>query len=275
MPHALWRGAISFGLVTIPVALYPATNRDNLAFHLLDRRDFAPIRQQRVNANTGEPVPWQEVVKGYEYAEGAYVALTDADFHAANVEASQTVDILHFVEADQIDPVYYDTPYYLEPMKPGRKAYALLRETLRDSGLVGIARLVIRTREHIAAVRPMGDALVADVLRYGFELRDPAMFELPTEDLAALKVSPQELEMAAQLVNAMVTTFDPGAYHDTYRDDVLAMIERKVASGETHEVREESEVEPPGSEVEVIDIMALLKRSVERAQAEDAAEKQA
>lgn len=274
MPHALWKGSISFGLLTIPVSLYPATSRNELAFHLLDRRDFAPIRQERHNDRTGELVPWEEVVRGYEYAEGEFVVLTDADFRAANVEATQTIDIMHFVDATEIDPLYYDTPYYLEPMKPGRKAYALLRETMRRTGLVGIARTVIRSRQHVAAVRPVGDLLVADLLHWQYEIRDASELDVRGADLAELQVSEQELAMAEQLVSATVAKWDPAAYKDTYRDDLLALIDKKVTTGETHVLTElPAEAEAPAGGAQVVDIMALLKRSVDKAKTEGGNEK--
>lgn len=267
MARALWKGSISFGLVTIPVALYPAVTRNELAFKLLDRRDFAPVHEERKNAR-GEDVPWDEVVKGYEYAGGAYVVLTNEDFRRANVEATQTIDIMQFTDASEIDTLYYDTPYYLEPEKPGRKAYALLRETLAREGKVGVAKVVIRTRQHVAIVRPDGDVLICELLRWPHEIRDVSALDLPHGALEKLGVSKQEVEMASQLVGAMVAKWDPAAYADTYRDDILAMIDDKVASGQTHVITEpsaeEAAVRPAA---EVVDIMSLLKRSLEEQKA--------
>ena len=264
MPHAVWKGSISFGLVTIPVSLYPATERDELAFHLLDVNDFSPIHQVRTNA-AGETVPWDSVVRGYEYEEGRYVTVTDGELRAANVEATQTIDIAQFAKASDIDPVFYDRPYYLEPARAGRRAYALLRDTMTSTGYVGIGRLVLRTRQHVCVVRPYGDLLVAELLRYSYEIRPADSLDVPHADSTDVVTSPQETAMAEQLVSSMVTEWDPAAFHDTYREDVLALIEKKVASGVTHE----SIAAPPasaghgeGSEGKVVDIMELLKRSL-------------
>ncbi len=270
MAHALWKGAISFGLVTIPCSLYPATNRSELAFHMLDKRDFEPIHQERKNA-AGEAVPWEEVVKGYEYAEGQWVVLTDEDLRQANVEATRTLDIMQFVDDSAIDHIFCDTPYYLEPTKQGRKAYALLRDTLRREGKVGLAKVVIRTRQHLAAVRPEGRVLVAQVLRWAHEIRDAGVLDLPSENLDELGVSPQEIDMAAQLVTAMVADWDPAQYKDTYREDILRMIDEKVKSGQTRVLTQEAPAEgeqPAGGQV--VDIMALLKRSVEQQKEQEA-----
>lgn len=261
MPHALWKGTISFGLVTIPVSLYPATERDELAFHLLDARDLSPIHQVRTNA-AGEAVAWEAVVRGYEYEEGRFVTLTDDELRAANVKATQTIDIVEFVKASDIDPLYYDTPYYLEPSRAGRKAYALLRDTMASTGYVGVGRLVVRTRQHVAVVRPYGDLIVAEVLRYSYEIRDVGAYDVPHADSPEAAVSEQETAMAEQLISSMVATWDPAAFHDTYREDVLALIEKKVASGVTHEAVATAAPAPEPAAGEVVDIMELLKKSL-------------
>ena len=260
MPRVLWKGAISFGLVNIPVSLHSAEKRNTLDFTLLDRRDFAPVGYKRVNKQTGREVPWEQVVKGYEYEEGSYVALSDEDFKRANVEATQTVDITAFVDAADIDPIYYDTPYYLSPGKRGEKGYALLRETLRKSGKAAIANVVIRTRQHVAVLLPMDELLVLNTLRYADELRPAGDLELPGH----AKASAREVEMALRLVKEMSEKWKPEKYHDTYRDDLLARIKEKVKAGETREITEpEDEKKAPRKGAEVIDLMALLKRSVE------------
>lgn len=262
MPRSIWNGAISFGLVTIPVTLHPAQTTDEVRFHLLDGRDMAPVKQQRVNSVTGEEVPWEEVVKGYEYAEGSYVVVTEDDFRAADVEATQTIDILAAVHAEEIGLAYYDKPYYLAPAtKAARKPYALLRETLRESGYVGVATVVIRTRQHLAALVPVGDALVVDLLRWQHELRDATELDLPGEDLGALGVNEAERKLASQLVEALVSAWDPTAYHDSYRERLMALIERKVETGEVSEAPQPAATPAP----DVVDIMDLLKRSVEQA----------
>ena len=261
MPRVLWKGAISFGLVNIPVGLHSAEKRQTLDFTLLDRRDFSPVGYRRFNKNTGEEVPWDRIVKGYEYEEGSYVALSEEDFRRANVEATQTVDIVAFVDAKALAPMYFDTPYYLSPGKRGEKGYALLRETLRRSGKVAIATVVIRTRQYVAALMPVGPMLVLNTLRYADEIRPMTEFELPEDSQA----TPREVDMALRLVREMSEKWDPAKYRDTYREDVLARIDEKVKAGETRQVAEpERAEEAPARRAEVIDLMALLKRSVER-----------
>ncbi|RJQ56309.1 MAG: Ku protein [Actinobacteria bacterium] len=264
MARAIWKGSISFGLVNVPVSLYTAEKRKDLQFHLLDRRDLSPLRYVRVNERTGEEVPWEEVVKGYEYEEDMWVIMTEEDFRAANVEATETVEIMDFVDEDKIPYKYFEKPYYLEPRKEGRKAYALLRETLRRSGKVGVAKVVIRTRQYLAALLVEDDMLVLDLMRYAYELRDPAEVNVPTESLQELGISEREIEMAGSLVEAMVAEWNPDKYKDEYREDILALIEKKIETGQLREVIEAPKPEkvPAG---EVIDIMGLLKDSVEAA----------
>jgi DNA end-binding protein Ku len=267
MPRAIWKGTISFGLVTIPVGLFSATTADELAFHLLDSRDFSAIHNKRVSENTGEEVPWDAIVKGHQLADGRWVTLAEEDFAAANVRATRTIDVLGAVCADQIAVGHFETPYYLVPEQPGAKAYALLREALRRAGRVAVGQIVIRSRQRLCALVPQGDALVLEILRYAHELRDSAPLELPSSDLGALGVTDAESALAAQLVATIETEWDPGAYRDTYRDDLLALIARK-AEGESV-----TAPEPPQPTAEVVDIMDLLKRSVEEArQAKSAAD---
>ncbi len=265
MPHVIWTGSVSFGLVTIPVRLYPAEDRGSqLSFHMLDSRDMSPIKQRRVNENTGEEVVWDDIVKGYELEDGRWVVLDDDDFTAANVEATQTIDIIAAVCADEIDPTYFDKPYYLEPSKAGRKAYALLREVLRGAQRVALAKVVIRTRQHLAALVPHGDALVLEILRYPYELRDAGSLELPPAELEASNVTPAELDMAKQLLSTIERPFDASdsQYRDTYHDDLLALIERK-AQGEAVTIETTAPAKQTGGEV--VDIVDLLKRSLDDA----------
>lgn len=255
----IWEGTISFGLVQIPVGLHSAETRDDLDFDLLDRRDMAPVGYQRYNRSTNEPVDKNDIVKGYEYAPGEYVTLEQADFKRANVKATQTVDIVQFTDADEIDVMYFEKPYYLVPGKRGEKAYVLLREVLKRTGKVGIARVVIRTRESVAALMVRGPALILELLRYDHELRKPEEYDLPTATASQLKVSPAELRMAERLVGDMDAPFKPAQFKDTYRDDLLEFIHHKVEAGDT-EISE-----PPAPEPEptnVVDIMALLRRSL-------------
>lgn len=258
MVRAMWKGAISFGLVTIPVSLMPAVAPRKLSFHLLDSQDLSPIHNQRVNAS-GEEVPWERVIKGYELPDGRWVTLADEDFRAANVKATQTIDVVSAVCADEVPLTHFDTPYYLAPEKAGVKAYALLREALRRADRVAIAQVVIRTRQRLCALVPHDDLLLLEILRYPYELRAADEIEVPGEDLKALGVSGAEVALAEQLVTTIESSWDPDTYRDTYHDDLLALIERKAA-GEAVEIAEE-----PEPAAKVIDIAELLKRSVEQA----------
>ncbi|MDA8165908.1 MAG: Ku protein [Desulfobacteraceae bacterium] len=264
MPRAIWKGSITFGLVNVPVALYPAENRSELHFSLLDRRNNAHVRYRRVNEITGEEVPWSEIVKAYEIEEGEAVILDEDDFKRAEVESTQAVEIEDFVDLDAIGYVYFDKPYYLVPGKRGEKGYALLRETLRRTGKVGIAKVVIRTRQYLAALIPEGDALVLDLLRFHQELRSPAQLELPGRDLAQYNVSDRELAMAEKLVEAMSSEWQPGKYHDDYRETLMKWIERKAKEGAAAlpSPEELAAARAPGAEV--IDISELLRKSVEQ-----------
>ena len=259
MARALWKGAISFGLVTIPVSLYPAKDtRDNLSFHLLHKDDLSRVHNKRVDEEDHE-VPYDDLVRGYEYEKGQYVVIGEGELEAANVEATQSIDIMHFVDGADIDISYYDTPYYTEPSKAGRKAYALLRETLKETGRVGVAKIVIREKQHLCAVIPDELALLACTLRWPYQLRDASEFDLPGENF---QVSEQEKNMAKQLVGAMAADWNPEEYVDTYREDVLKLIDEKVKSGQLTEVTEAPKRE--AREAEVVDIMSLLKRSMEQ-----------
>lgn len=262
MARAIWKGSISFGLVNIPVSLFSAENRsEELSFHMLDRHDMAPVGYKRINKKTGKDVAWDDIVKGFEYEDGRYVVITDEDFIRANVEATRTVDIVDFVDLEEIDPAYYEKPYYLAPAnKAANKSYALLRETLKRTKKVAIAKVVIRTREYLAAVISHGPVMLLDVMRFGYEVREPSEVEVPTEDLQKLGVTEKELQLAGTLVEQMVTDWEPQKYHDTYRDDVMALIRKKVEAGDTKVVHEPlpSEEAPAG----VVDIMTLLKKSV-------------
>jgi DNA end-binding protein Ku len=264
MPRSIWNGSISFGLVQIPVGLYPAEQQDELSLTMLDKNDMSPVGYDRINKKTGEKVEWKDIVKGYEYGKGEYVVLTDEDLKAANVEATQTIDIVAFVDPAEIDAMYFDRPYYLAPVKQGRKAYAVLRETLRDSDKVGIAKVVIRTRQHLALLRVQDERLVLQLLRFAHELRSPDELEVPGKNLKSLGVSPREIAMAKQLVEGMVEPWEPSQYHDEYRDDVMARIESKAKAGEINVVSETPAAKAPRRRAQVIDLAELLKRSVDQ-----------
>ncbi|HEY2923101.1 MAG TPA: Ku protein [Candidatus Binatia bacterium] len=264
----IWKGSIDFGLVNIPVKLYSAQASSQLDFDLLDKRDFSRVRYRRVNEKTGREVPWDQIIKGYEYEKGEYVALSDKDFRDANVEATQSIEIMDFVDAADISPLHYETPYYLEPLKNGRRAYALLREVMKKTAKVGIAKVVIRNRQRLAALIPQGSLLVLNILRYAHELRDPSQLELPQTN-ARGEVSSQEIKMAEQLVENMVGEWSPGKYRDEYYEDLLNLIQKKIKAGKTKVVEPAGEAPPPKREGKVIDIMDLLRQSVKKREAKE------
>ena len=260
MAHAIWKGSLSFGLVNIPVALHPAEKVEELSFNQLDKRDLNPVGYKRINKKTDGEVPWNRIVRAYQHKRGSYVVLTDQDLKRANVEATQTIDIVGFVQGAEISPLYYERPYYLEPMKGGSKAYALLRETLRRTGLVGIASVVMRTRQHMAAVLERKGVLVLETLRWAHEIRDTDGLDVPDE--RGTQVSKKEAEMAVQIVKGMSEKWNPRKYKDTYAADLMALIRKKVASGKTTEI-DESEPAPKRKGGVVVDLMPLLKKSLE------------
>ena len=264
MPHSLWKGVISFGLVNIPVVLTSAENRNSFDLTMLDRRDMKPVGFKRYNKETEKEVGWDDIVKGYEYEKERYVVLTEEDFKRANVEATQTVDIMAFVDAEEVAPTYFETPYYLTPDKRGDKGYALLRETLKETNKIGIATVVIRTRQYLAALIPSGDVIVLNTLRYKNELKSAKDLEVPSGNLKASGVSPREIEMAKKLVEEMTEPWKPERYRDTYHDDLMKLIDKRIKAGKTEVITEpeaEEDQEKP-ARGEVIDLMALLKRSV-------------
>jgi DNA end-binding protein Ku len=264
--RSIWKGSISFGLVQIPVALYPAECPKELSFHLLEKESLSPIHFKRVTTS-GEEVDYKDLVKGYKTKDGTWVIMTDQDFRRANVEATQTVDILDFVDGSAIDPIYYDKPYFLGPvaLRKGRptdaKAYTLLRETLKKTGKVGIAKVVIRTREHLAALIPLGNVLVLNLLRFDHELRNPKSIE---EDTAKSSVSPKEMKMAEDLVREMTSAWEPRRYKDEYTSDLLALIRKRVKSGKAQEIDESEPEAPARGEEEATDMLALLRQSLEQ-----------
>ena len=268
MAHAIWSGAINFGLVTIPVKLYTAIRTNDLRFNFLHKTDGGRIFNERHCSIDGEKVEYQDLVRGYEYEKGHYVEITEDDLKAVRPEATQSVQIQQFVALDQIDPMYFDTPYYLEPEKKGRHAYALLRDALAESGKVAIASVVIRSREHLAAVKPHGEALVLELMHFADELIAPAGFDFPALNE---HVAPGEKKVAQMLIDTMsAETFDPEQFHDKYREDVLAMIEAR-ANGETIEA---TEVHRPAA-TNVVNLMDVLQRSLEQSQAKRSAAKPA
>lgn len=263
MPRPLWRGAISFGLVHIPVVLSSAENRNSFDLTMLDRRNMKPVGFKRYNKETEKEVGWDDIVKGYEYEKERYVVLTEEDFKRANVEATQTVDIVAFVDAEEVAPTYFETPYYLAPDKRGEKGYALLRETLKATNKIAIATVVIRTRQYLAALIPSDDVIVLNTLRYKNELKSAKDLDVPSGNLKASGVSPREIEMAKKLVDEMTDRWKPDRYRDTYHDDLMKLIDKRIKAGKTEVITEAGEDEEKPARGEIIDLMALLKRSVE------------
>ena len=256
MPRALWKGAISFGLIYVPVELHTASKENTLPLHMLDSRDFAPVGYRRVNKNTGKEVDWPHIVKGYEYKKGEYVALADADFKHANVKASETIQIDTFCDGAQIPAMYYDKPYYLAPAKGGEKVYSLLRQALQATDKVAVATFVMHQRQHLCAISPQGSSLMLLTLRFADEVLPAAEHE------AAAKISTAELAMAKQLVQSMQGNFDAAKFKDTYRADLRRRVQEKIRNKETHSLEVE---EPPSGErpkAQVIDLMAALKASL-------------
>jgi DNA end-binding protein Ku len=265
MARPIWKGHISFGLVNIPVTLYSAEKRSDLKFHLVDSRNKAKIRYERVNEATGEEVPWDRIVKGYEFDDREnYVLLGDEDFKKADVEATQTVELEDFIPAEEMNCMYFDKPYYLVPGKKAEKGYVLLRETLKRTKTIGIARVVIRTREYIAALMATDRALVLNLLRYDQELRKEDEFDFPEAEMRKFHVTPKEIEMAGKFVESMTTAWKPKKYKDEYRARLMAWIEKKAQSGERTRLEEPEEAEQPETPTEAVDLIALLRKSMEK-----------
>ena len=266
MARAFWKGSLSFGLVEIPVSLRPATEADELHFTLLDRKDFSPVGYRRYNKSTGKEVEWDQIVRGYEYEPDEYVVLTDEEIRQANVKTSGTIEIMEFVEAAQIDPALFEAPYFVEPLRKASKSYALLRKALEDTNKVGIARLVLRTRQRLAALVPRGPALALILLRYSHELRQPGELDLPSTDGKKGSVSEREVKLAERLIAEMTSKrWDPSRYKDEYHDEILDLVRRKVKSGQVHTIVEpEAGSERRRARSEVMDLMPLLKKSLEK-----------
>src|SRR6478736_5377137 len=267
MPRAIWSGSLGFGLVQIPVTLHAAEETDELSLTLLDKRDFSPVGYERINKKTGKEVKWEDTVKGYESGPGKYVVLSEHDFAEANPKATHQIDILDFVELSELDPHYIDKPYVVVPAKYGKKSYALLREVLKRSGKAGIAKVVLRTRQHLCALIPHGKALSLLVLRFADELRGTSDLELPEENLKQLGITSKELDMAEKLVSGMVEKWQPERYRDDYRKDLLALIHSRAKAGDVNSVSKEQAKAPrPPKSAKVVDLVALLAKSVQSGQ---------
>jgi len=255
---------VSFGLVYIPIEMYSAASGSSLELNLLDKRDFAPVGYQRINKRTGKTVEWANIVKGYEYKKGEYVALSDEDFRQANVKASQTIEITSFANAADIAPEFYETPYYLAPTKGGEKGYALLREALVRTGKVAVGSVVMRGRQHFGIIGADKRVLLFNTLRFAAELRPVDDLNVPPASTKAVNVSPKEVAMAEKLLDEMSAPWKPEEYHDSYREDLMRRIEEKIRKRQTHVLTPKEKASKEGRQsAQVIDLMAILKKSLE------------
>ncbi len=262
MARPIWTGTLSFGLLNVPVSLMSAERRTDLSFRMLDSRDKKPIRFERVNADTGEEVPWKDVVKAFEYDKGSYVVIEKEDIAAAAPETHESVDVEAFVDASRINLRFFEKPYVLVPGKKAEKGYVLLRETLKKTGKVGIAKVVIRTREYMCAVMPEDNALVLILLRYPQELVDLDEYKLPEGKPSGYRLAPKEMEMAEQLIESMTSEWSPGDYHDEFRERLSAIIKKRIKSAGATTKFEEPEPREDAA-TNVVDFMSLLKQSLD------------
>jgi DNA end-binding protein Ku len=259
MARSIWKGSIAFGLVNIPIELYSATRDHRPKFRLLHAKDEEPVRYERVCQKEGKPVAWEDLVKGYEYAKHQFVVLTKDDFKTAALEKTKTIDIIDFVDPAEIDERYFETPYYLQPGKGADRAYALLREAIRDAGRIGIAKIILRDAQHLAAVEAIGDALVLTMMRFSDELADLADFRFP----ATGTIRPAEMKMARQLIASLESKWDPEKYTDEYKENLMRVIRAKM-KGKTPKLVAEDH---GPKRAEVVDLMARLRASLEGAKA--------
>ncbi|MCF8874238.1 Ku protein [Xanthomonas campestris] len=263
MARPIWTGTLSFGLLNVPVSLMSGERKVDLHFRMLDSRDKKPIRFERVNADTGDEVPWKEIVKAFEYDKGSYVIVEEQDIRSAAPESHETVEVETFVDAADIDPRYFEKPYILVPGKKAEKGYVLLRETMRDTGKVGIAKVVIRTREYLAAVMPQGDALILLLLRYQQEVVDPEDFKLPSGAVSEYRITAKEQEMAKQLIESMSGRWQPEDYHDEFRGKLEQILRKRIqAKGGTTQVDDEPAPHEDAT-INVVDFMSLLQKSLQ------------
>ena len=252
--RAIWKGAISFGLVNIPIALYTATRKEDLKFHLLRKSDLSPVNYKRVAAADGKEVTWEDIVKGYEYEKGKYIVLKEEDFARVDVEATQTVDIVDFVQLEEVSPIYFQKPYYMEPEKGGDKAYILLREALSSTNKIGVAKVVIKTRQYLAAVRPQGPGLMLELMHFSDELVDASEFKIPQ----SREVGKKELAMAESLIESMSGPWEPEKYHDEYREALKEVIEEKIEHPDADVPKPAARKKPTN----VVDLVAVLQASL-------------
>jgi DNA end-binding protein Ku len=257
--RAIWKGNISFALVSIPISLFSATRKNELSFHYLHKKDMSPVSYKRFCDTEDVEVQWEDITKGYEYEKGQFVEITDEDLEKADVEHSKTIQIMEFVNEDEIDPLYFDKPYYLEPQKGGEHAYGLMREALAKSKKIGVAKVVLKSREHLAAVKAVGDLMTMQTMRFAHEIVDAGSLNVPKE----VEVSKKEMDLANMLIDSMSDTFDPKKYKDDYYEKVLEVIDMKV-KGVTP-VAPAAMGRGPGK---VVDLMEVLKESLKETQSQ-------
>jgi len=251
--RAIWKGNISFALVSIPISLFSATRRNELSFHYLHKKDMSPVSYKRFCDSENTEVPWEEITRGYEYEKDQYVEITDEDLDKADVELTKTIQIQEFVQEEEIDPVYFDKPYYLEPQKGGERAYALMRDALSQSKKVGIAKVVLKSREHLAAVKSVGSMLTLQTMRFSHEIVEAGSLNLP----AKAEISKKEMDLANTLIDSMSDKFDPNRYKDDYYDKVMELVQMKVAG-----VAPQAPVPKGPAPTKVVDLMEILKQSL-------------
>ncbi len=261
-PRVLWKGAITFGLVHIPVALYSATSDHSLDFDWLDKRTMDRVGYRRINKKTGKEISRENIVKGIEYEDGEYVVLSDDEIKSAYPKTTQTIEIESFVPADGLPFVFLERPYYVAPINRGAKVYALLRETMQRTGRIGVARVVIQTKQHLAALVPSGPGLVLDLLRWGEDIRDWNELPLPSQDVKEVGLTESELKMAKALVGDMSVDWNPDDYRDSFKDEILKLVERKAEAGETSSVAPFEKAEPARASAKIIDLTEMLQRSL-------------
>ena len=262
MPRVIWKGAISFGLVHVPVALYPASQDVGIDFDWLDKRSMDPVGYQRVNKRTGKEIQAADIVKGIKQDDGDYVVLTEDQIKAAYPKATQTIEIESFVNASEIPFILLERPYYLEPIGKGEKVYALLREAMSEAGVIGIARVVMHSKEHLAALIPSGPALMLNTIRWASEIRPVDELKLPAEGKTAAGLKPAELKMAAQLISDMTGRWNAADYTDRFTDAVHELVNRKVEAGETERVTPLEGTQSEGGASNVLDLTELLAQSL-------------
>jgi DNA end-binding protein Ku len=255
--RAIWKGNISFALVSIPISVFSATRKNELSFHHLHKKDMSPVSYKRFCDTEDVEIQWEEITKGYEYEKGQYIEITDEDLEKADVELTRTIQIEEFVQEEEIDPIYFDKPYYLEPQKGGERAYALMREALAQSKRVGIAKVVLKSREHLAAVKAVGEMITLNTMRFAHEIVDSSELKIPQKP----DISKKEMDLAQTLIDSMADTFDPKKYKDEYYEKVMEVIQMKIQG-----VSPQAPAAKPKGPAKVVDLMEVLKQSLQETQ---------